>query len=126
MIVKLQMAALLLCLSRLLVPAALVLAVMAMLSGEQRHLLIALALGGGAAVLAVLRWMFAAGGKCPLCTMPVLLRKGCSKHRHATCIAGSYRMPVAFGILFKGQFRCPYCNEPTMLAVREPTTSRRS
>lgn len=123
-IVKLQLAALLLCLSRLLIPAAVVMAIMSVLSGEAGHSKIALALGGSAMVLAVLQWIFASGGKCPLCTMPVLSKKGCSKHRNARCVAGSHRMPVAFGVLFKGHFRCPYCNEPTLLEVRE--TVRRS
>jgi hypothetical protein len=123
-IVKLQLAALLLCLSRLLIPAALAMAITAVLSGETGHLKIALALGGSALVLAVLHWIFASGGKCPLCTMPVLSRKGCSKHRNAATIAGSHRLPVAFGVLFKGHFRCPYCNEPTLLEMRE--TVRRS
>ncbi len=123
-IVKLQLAALLLCLNRLLIPAAVAMAIMAVLSGEAGHSKIALALGGSALVLAVLQWVFASGGKCPLCTMPVLSKKGCSKHRNARCVAGSHRMPVAFGVLFKGHFRCPYCNEPTLLELRE--TARRS
>ena len=123
-IVKLQLAALLLCLNRLLIPAAVAMAIMAVLSGEAGHSKIALALGGSALVLAVLQWVFASGGKCPLCTMPVLSKKGCSKHRNARCVAGSHRMPVAFGVLFKGHFRCPYCNEPTLLELRE--TTRRS
>lgn len=123
-IVKLQLAALLLCLSRLLIPAALGMAIMAVMSGEAGHSKIALALGGSALVLAILQWIFASGGKCPLCTMPVLSKKGCSKHRNARCVAGSHRMPVAFGVLFKGHFRCPYCNEPTLLELRE--TARRS
>lgn len=120
-IVKLQLAAVLLCVSRLLIPAAFVMAVMAVVSGETGHSKIALALGGSAAVLAILQWIFASGGKCPLCTMPVLSRRGCSRHRNARCVAGSHRFPVAFGVLFKGHFRCPYCNEPTLLELREPT-----
>ena len=123
-IVKLQLAALLLCVSRLLIPAAIVIAIMSVLSGETGHLKIALALGASAAGLAVLQWIFASGGKCPLCTMSVLSRRGCSRHRNARCVAGSHRMPVAFGVLFKGHFRCPYCNEPTLLELRE--TARRS
>lgn len=118
-ITKLQLAAVLLFLSRLLIPAAVAMAIMAVLSGEAAHSKIALALGGSAVVLTVLQWIFASGGKCPLCTMPVLSRKGCSKHRHARCVAGSHRIPVAFGVLFKGHFRCPYCNEPTLLEVKE-------
>ena len=123
-IVKLQLAALLLCLSRLLIPAAIVMAIMSVLSGETGHSKLALMLGASALVLAVLQWIFASGGKCPLCTMPVLSRRGCSRHRNARRLVGSHRMPVAFGVLFKGHFRCPYCNEPTLLELRE--TTRRS
>ena len=123
-IVKMQLAALLLCVSRLLIPAALVMAVMAVMSGEAGHSKIALALGGSAVVLAILQWIVASGGKCPLCTMPVLSRRGCSRHRNARRVVGSHRIPVAFGVLFKGHFRCPYCNEPTLLELRE--TARRS
>ena len=124
MIVKLQLAALLLCVSRLLMPAAVVMAIMAVLSGETGHSKIALILGASSVVLALFQWIFASGGKCPLCTMPVLSRKGCSKHRNARCVAGSHRFPVAFGVLFKGHFRCPYCNEPTLLELKD--SARRS
>ncbi|MCW1926496.1 hypothetical protein OKA05_28350 [Luteolibacter arcticus] len=123
-IVKVKLAALLLCLSRLLIPVAVAMSITAVLSGEVRYSKIALAIGASAAVLAVLQWIFASGGKCPLCAMPVLSRKGCSKHRNARCVAGSHRFPVAFGVLFKGHFRCPYCNEPTLLELK--ATSRRS
>ncbi|HEY1122657.1 MAG TPA: hypothetical protein VGE67_13685, partial [Haloferula sp.] len=88
------------------------------------HSKIAAALGGSAVLLAILQWIVASGGKCPLCTMPVLSRRGCSRHRNARRVAGSHRIPVAFGVLFKGHFRCPYCNEPTLLELRE--TVRRS
>jgi hypothetical protein len=125
-IVKLQAAALLLCVSRLLIPAAVAMAITAVLTGEARYSMFALILGGAAVVMAILQWMFAAGGKCPLCTMPVLSRKGCSKHRNAATLAGSHRFPVAFGVLFKGHFRCPYCNEPTALEVKEPARRSRS
>ena len=31
---------------------------------------------------------------------------------------GSHRLRVALAILFKNQFRCPYCNESTALELR--------
>jgi hypothetical protein len=118
-ILKLKLAALLLCVNRLLILAAIVTAIMSVMSGEVRYSKIALVAGASAGVLTVLQWIFASGGKCPLCTMPVLSRRGCSRHRNARCVAGSHRMPVAFGVLFRGHFRCPYCNEPTLLALRD-------
>jgi len=118
-IVRLRIAALLLCVNRVLIPAAMVMAFVSVLSGETKYSKIALVAGASAAGLAVLQWILASGGKCPLCRMPVLSRMGCSRHRNARCVAGSHRLPVAFGVLFKGHFRCPYCNEPTLLALRD-------
>ena len=52
---------------------------------------------------------------CPLCWTPVLASMACSKHRDARKLMGSHRLRVALAILFKDQFRCPYCNESTAL-----------
>ncbi|MCW1887636.1 hypothetical protein OKA04_23060 [Luteolibacter flavescens] len=107
-----------------MIPTAIGLVIYGVVTGEHDYLKIALAVGVGAVLLAIFQWIFASGGKCPLCMMPVLVKKGCSRNRNAKCVAGSYRLPVAYGVLVKGHFRCPYCNEPTMLELRE--TVRRS
>ena len=80
-----------------------------------------IAIGGGVLtlVVVVLQWSCAAKTRCPLCLTPVLATKGCSKHRNARPFLGSYRLRVALGVLFKGRFYCPYCNEPSALEVRQ-------
>lgn len=80
-----------------------------------------IAIGGGVLTLVVviLQWLFAAKTRCPLCLTPVLATKGCSKHRNSKTFLGSYRLRVALGVLFKGRFYCPYCNEPSVLEVRQ-------
>lgn len=65
------------------------------------------------------QWIAATGTGCPLCRTPVLAPKTCMKHRRARKLLGSYRLRVSLAILFKGQFRCPYCNESSQLTLRE-------
>ncbi len=64
---------------------------------------------------------FAMSGRlrCPLCLVPPLLNRRCSKHRTALKLFGSHRLRVAHSILFKDKFRCPYCGEPTAMEVRD-------
>ena len=57
--------------------------------------------------------------RCPLCMVPPLLNRRCSKHKGAAKILGSHCLSVALSILFKDSFRCPYCGEPTAMQVRE-------
>ena len=57
--------------------------------------------------------------RCPLCMVPPMQNRGCSKHRTATRMLGSYRLKVATSIMFKDSFRCPYCGEPTSMQVRQ-------
>jgi hypothetical protein len=78
-------------------------------------------LGG---VLAILQWTVATKARCPLCVTPVLAHKACSRHRHAKTIFGSHRTRVALAIVFKNQFFCPYCNEPTLLQLRNSVNPR--
>lgn len=80
-------------------------------------------------VLLGIQWSVASHTGCPLCRTPVLAPKSCIKHRRARTFLGSHRLRVAIAVLFKNQFRCPYCNEPTELEVKEtvrPSHSRRS
>jgi hypothetical protein len=80
-------------------------------------------------VLLVIQWIVASRTGCPLCRTPVLALRSCIKHRRARSFLGSHRLRVALAVLFKNQFRCPYCNESTALEVRETVRlshSRRS
>ena len=79
-------------------------------------------IGAGAAFsgvfLAILQLLVANRARCPLCLTPVLASKTCSKHRKAKTLFGSYRARVSLFIIFKKQFHCPYCNEPTQLRLK--------
>ena len=80
-------------------------------------------------VLLVIQWIVASRTGCPLCRTPVLAPKSCIKHRRARSFLGSHRFRVALAVLFKNQFRCPYCNESTALKLRKTvhlSHSRRS
>ncbi len=57
--------------------------------------------------------------RCPLCMVPPLQNRRCSKHTNAATTLGSHRLRVALCILFIGSFRCPYCGEPTVMEVRQ-------
>jgi hypothetical protein len=115
---NLRIAAFLLCLKRLLIPVGLVL----LLGSALRHDLRWAVAGAGVLGLSVgitfVQWIFSSSAKCPLCMMPPLGRRGCSRNRDAKRLLGSYRLRVALSILLKGRFRCPFCNEPTVLRLK--------
>ena len=71
-------------------------------------------------LLVIAQWIAASRTRCPLCCTPVLAPMRCAKHRRARMLLGSHRLRVALAILFKNQFRCPFCNEVTGLEVRRP------
>lgn len=93
---------------------------------HERYWLIAgAALAGFSVVAGILQWLFANRANCPLCLTSVLASRGCMKHRSSRKFLGSYRLRVALSAFFRGYFRCPYCNEPTSLEVRDRHKSRR-
>lgn len=120
-IYRFRLAALLLCVKCVLVPASLAMLGYSLFTHSNQLALISMGLVLVAALLAILQWIAAARTGCPLCSTPVLAKKRCMKHRHARSFLGSYRLRVAISILFKNTFRCPYCHEPTVLEVRERT-----
>lgn len=65
-----------------------------------------------------LNFMISGRVRCPLCMVPPLVNRGCSKHNSAEKLLGSHRLRVAQSILFKDCFRCPYCGEFTAMQVR--------
>lgn len=115
---NLRIAAFLLCLKRLLIPVGLVLLLGSVVQHDTRWLVAGLVALGTSVVVALMKWIFSSNAKCPLCMMPPLGRKGCSRNRNAKRLLGSYRLRVALSILLKGRFRCPYCNEPTVLRLK--------
>lgn len=70
-------------------------------------------------VFMTLNFILSGRVKCPLCMVPPLLNRSCSKHITAVSFLGSHRLWVALSVLFKGSFRCPYCGESTAMQVRE-------
>ena len=70
-------------------------------------------------LVALTQWITSTRARCPLCMTPVLADKSCAKHGNARSMLGSYRLRVAVAILFRNQFRCPYCGEPTVMQVRK-------
>jgi len=70
-------------------------------------------------IVAFTQWITSTRARCPLCMTAVLADKSCAVHSNARTILWSYRLRVACTILFKNQFRCPYCGEPTVMQVRE-------
>ncbi len=115
---SLWIAAFLLCLKRLLIVSTPVLFLSSFFNNDVQLSLYGLALAGVILLLAVMQLLFASAAKCPLCLMPVLCRKGCSTHRNAKRLLGSHRFYVALSILLKRNFRCPFCNEPTVLRLK--------
>lgn len=86
---------------------------------DNREQIILAGIIGASTVLAVIvQWLIAERTRCPLCLCSVLSEKGCCKHREAKSFLGSYRLRVALAVVFKGSFRCPYCDEPSVLEVR--------
>lgn len=86
---------------------------------QKHHILYAACAVALWVVLVISQWVVASRARCPLCLVPAMAKRNCSKNRNAKRMLGSYRMRVATSILTKNSFRCPYCNEPTALEVRQ-------
>lgn len=116
---RLRIASLLMLGSRLLMLVAGGLLVFSLLSSDRQLMISGWVLVIISVLLVVAQWISASGAGCPLCQTPVLAPMRCARHRKAKHLFGSYQLRVALGIMFTEQFRCPYCNEPTAMAVRE-------
>lgn len=57
--------------------------------------------------------------QCPLCMMPALLPRPCSRSAKARTFLKSYHLRVAIDVIIKRYFFCPYCGEPSKCEVRE-------
>jgi Zn-dependent membrane protease YugP len=115
---RLRFAALLVCMKCLLAPAAVLILVYSVLIHDDSLTNLAIVLVGLTVLMTLLQWIVALRTQCPLCMTPVMASKGCSKHSQAKTILASHRLRVALFVLFRGWFRCPYCNEPSELRVR--------
>lgn len=118
-IVRLKLASLLLCLKYFLALGAGGILLYSIAKNDLLLTWIAIGCGVLTLLVVIIQWLLAAKTRCPLCLTPVLATKGCSKHRNAKTLLGSYRLRVALNVLLKGRFYCPYCNEPSALEVRQ-------
>lgn len=115
---RFRFAAILLCVKCLLTPVAAGVLAYSLVVHDDKLAVIGMGMVVLSVILIILLWLVAARTNCPLCMTSVLARKKCSKHRHAKALLGSHRLRVALAILFRNSFRCPYCNEPTAMEVR--------
>ncbi len=99
--------------------AAVWLVIYALVVGNNDYLIYGVIAAASAFLCMVINFILCGRVKCPLCMMPPLQNRRCSKHRTATKLLGSHRLKVAAMILFTGHFRCPYCGEPTTMQVRQ-------
>jgi hypothetical protein len=122
---RFRIASLLLCGKCVMTPLAGAFLVYAILRGDQALVFLALGAIGLTILMVVLQWLVSARTQCPLCLTPVLANKHCMKHREARTFLGSYRLRVAIGVILSNSFRCPYCNEPTRVEVRQRNRGNR-
>jgi len=115
---KYRLASLMVIISFLGMPVAISILIVGMFKGEVPIILVSAWCMGGTVAFIALTFIVSARLRCPLCMVPPLIRRGCSKHRHAKKLFGSYRLKVAYSILFADRFRCPYCGEPTAMEAR--------
>lgn len=116
---RLRLASLLLLGNHLLILTAGSMLLVSFFANDQHLMVFGSILVATSIVLIMAQWIVASHAGCPLCRTPVLAPMGCVKHRRARRLMGSYQLRVALSIMFKEKFRCPYCNEPTAVEVRE-------
>ncbi len=118
-VIRFQLASWLLFLIYLMIPATFGVLVYSVVVVDQKSMRLALGLIVATAVTAVIQWVAATRARCPLCHARSVARNGCSKHRAARRLFGSYRLRVACAVIFRKCFRCPYCGESTVVSVRD-------
>lgn len=116
---KYRLAAVMVVFSFLVIPISFSVLWLGFTFGERKIVVSSVWCMGGSLLYIVITIIFVARLKCPLCMMPPLQRRGCSKNRKSSKFAGSYRLKVALSILGSNQFRCPYCGEQTMMVARK-------
>lgn len=118
-VVRFRVTAYLLVIATLLIFGSLAFLGYSLFLNQRDHLILASSLIGAGVIIMIIHWISAARARCPLCLTPSLAKKSCSKNRGAQRFLGSYRLKVATSIILTNSFRCPYCNEPTVLEVRQ-------
>ena len=116
--VCLKLAAWLLLINWLLLPAAFIVLILAWVRIDRQLALLSVCLIAAAGVVGVIQWGLSALVRCPLCLTTPIARRACSKHRKAKRLLGSYRLRVACAVIFRKYFRCPYCGKTTTVNTR--------
>jgi hypothetical protein len=116
---RFRFAALLFIVRSLLPLVGLPLLLWAVFTHERIWLAVALGVLAAFPMVALVQWIAASKVRCPLCMVPPMVSRGCSKNRRARRLLGSYRLRVAVSALVLGNFRCQYCGEPTQMKARE-------
>lgn len=117
-IYRFKFVAFLVCFRCLAIPAVVGMLVYSFMRDDHDLTIVSLGFGFACFLMCIMQWLLAARTRCPLCLTPVLASNGCSKHRNARALLGSYRLRVAAMILFRDSFECPYCHEPAAMEVR--------
>ena len=119
LVTRFRCAALLLLFNQLLIPVALALLVYSLVISEPNLTHLALALIVFSVLIMIVQAIIASRARCPLCIGLPLRNNACVKHRDARSVCGSYCLGVALTVVFRGDFRCPYCGELTAVRVRQ-------
>ncbi len=117
---RLRFASLLLVGNRLLIITAIGLLLTSLFASDGQLMIFGSIFVGLSLLLLIVQRIAASHAGCPLCRTPVLAPMGCATHRNARPMLGSYQLRVALAIMLTEQFRCPYCNEPTAMSLRQP------
>jgi hypothetical protein len=125
-VTRFKIAGLLFILGALMIPVVIGILVYSIMTDDMELTKISIVLVALTVLVAILQFTVGLRTRCPLCMTPVLASKGCSKHRHARSLLGSYRLRVALSIFSRNSFRCPYCNESAEMEVRSRNQSGRS
>jgi hypothetical protein len=118
-IFRFRLAATLLWIKWLLIPGSSVFLLYTILMDHRELVMAALGVIALTVVVAILQWIVSARCRCPLCMGLPLSHTATVKNRKVPRLFGSHRLRVSLSIFLKGYFRCPYCNEPTAMEVRE-------
>ena len=90
----------------------------AVMQTDWRRTLLGFGVAASTVLISLGRALTLAHVRCPLCMSTVFSPFGTVKHSKARSLLGSYRLRVALSILFRNNFTCPYCNEPTAMKLR--------
>ncbi len=113
-----RIASLLVFLKFVLLAVAIGIVIAAVIENDWRRVVLGFGVAASTVLLSLIRALFLAYIRCPLCMTPVFSPFGSVKHSKARKLLGSYRLRVALSILFRNWFTCPYCNEPTAMKLR--------